>query len=214
MKNLYSSHAAPSWSWASVNLEVSYILKGFVSEPVIIAAVLHTEVIPEGPDSTGKIKGGYIRISGHLRESKRSCSKKYIKHFKTWTLDRLDLQYEQFDEGYLSDGDRPMDQCFFFLMAYQTERVRKKVDYNTLSNGEARGNQEVNGDELKIDLGRVYGLILEAVDLDNAVYRRIGASKHMWGDGRTFEDNPKPEDYPEFVDFDPENFERHTITII
>jgi hypothetical protein len=36
----------------------------------------------------------------------------------------------------------------------------------------------------------------------------------MWGDGRTDVDNPKPEDYPEFLDFDPDNFERHTVTII
>jgi hypothetical protein len=123
-------------------------------------------------------------------------------------------QYEWFEDGYTDGGDRPMNSCTFFLMAYEKNRHTSAVDHDTLTNAEAKGNQEIHADTFSVQIGFVYGLILETVDPENSVYRRIGAFRHMWGDGRTFEDNPKPEDYPEFLDFDPDNFERHTITII
>jgi hypothetical protein len=141
-------------------------------------------------------------------------SKKYKRHHKTWSMDELAYQYEWFEEGYMSDGTRPMQSCFFFLMAYRNDKYSGEVDANTLTNEKARGNQKIEDGRYSVDIGKVFGLILEAVDLEKSVYKRIGAFRHMWGDGRTFQDNPRPEDYPEFLDFDPENFERHTITII
>jgi hypothetical protein len=126
------------------------------------------------------------------------------------------IQYEWFEEGYMSDGTRPMETCFFFLVAYTKRRTSYDLATfpNTLTDAEAKGNRVIDKDGYSVDLGNVLGLILEAVDLERSVYRRIGAFRHMWGDGRTTMDNPRPEDYPEFLDFDPENFERHTITII
>jgi hypothetical protein len=130
------------------------------------------------------------------------------------SMNRLPIQYEWFEDGYTDDGDRPMINYSFFLMAYQKDRYTSKVHFKTLTTEEAKGNQEINGDKFSVDIGHVYGLILETVNLENSVYRRIGSFGHLWGDGRTFEDNPKSEDYPEFLNFDPNSFERHTITII
>jgi hypothetical protein len=129
-------------------------------------------------------------------------------------MDELQFQYEWFEEGYMSDGTRPMHSCFFFLMAHGDYKDSGGVDANTLTNEEARGNQKIEDGRYSVDIGYVFGLILEAVDLEKSVYKRIGAFGHMWGDGRTSYDNPRPEDYPEFLDFDPKRFECHTITII
>jgi hypothetical protein len=150
----------------------------------IIVNVLEVSTQPEGSDPTGRILDGRLRINGHLRRSDRTLSKRYTRHVETWSMDALDYQYEWFEEGYHEDGSRVMEECYFFLMAYR------------------RATTVITNDE--------------TIDVDRAesVYCRIGAFKHVWGKERTFEDNPLPEDYPEFLDFDPDNFERHTITII
>jgi hypothetical protein len=59
----------------------------------------------------------------------------------------------------------------------------------------------------------VIGLILESDNKEKTVWRRIGAFRHIWSDELGEHDAPL-EDYPEFADWDPENFERHTVTII
>jgi hypothetical protein len=105
-----------------------------------------------------------------------------------------------------------MHSCFFLLLAHSENKSRRVTERYALS-VEATGGSDKD-DNRFFDVGYLYGLILEAVDPELPVYRRIGAFKHMWGDLRTSVDNPKPEDYPEFLDFDPENFERHTVTII
>jgi hypothetical protein len=196
-----------------VNLKIQFLLSPPRKQARPIAEIYDVNTVPVGPDPTGRLKGGHVKLSGHLRKSDRVISMRYISPTMTrW--EQVSTQYEWFEDGYTDDGDRPMSNCSFFLMAYEKNRRTLDVDSNTLSNAEARGNQEINGDKFSIDIGFVFGLILETVDPETSVYRRIGAFRHMWGDGRTFEDNPKPEDYPEFLDFDPNNFERHTITII
>jgi hypothetical protein len=106
-----------------------------------------------------------------------------------------------------------MHSCFFLLLAHNKSKFRRTDHGYIWAEYEDQGNSEIDS-SLYVDIGYVYGLILEVVDLEKSMYRRIGAFKHMWGDGRTDVDNPKPEDYPEFLDFDPENFERHTVSII
>jgi hypothetical protein len=123
------------------------------------------------------------------------------------------VQYEWFEEGYTVDGHRPMHSCFFLLLAHGKTTERMKFDeYSSIKTG-AKGRPNIEGDS-RVEIGYVYGLILEAVNLESSIYRRIGAFKHMWGNGRTSVNNPRPEDYPEFLDFDANNFERHTVTII
>jgi hypothetical protein len=195
-----------------VNLKIDFLKMRWKYEN-IVAEVHEVNTIPIGPDATGRLSGGHLSISGHLKKSPRTISKRYSRP-KMTLWEKVRTQYEWFEDGYTDDGDRPMSNCSFFLMAYEMYRLTSDVDSNTLSNAEARGNQEIDGDRVSVDIGFVYGLILEAVDPEKSVYRRIGAFRHMWGDGRTFEDNPKPEDYPEFHDFDSDNFDRHTITII
>jgi hypothetical protein len=128
-------------------------------------------------------------------------------------MDQLSVQYEWFEEGYTSDGSRPMHSCFFLLLAHGKNMESVTFDKYISTNTEAKGKPDMEGD-LRVEIGYVYGLILEAVNPESSIYRRIGAFKHMWGDGRTSVNNPSPEDYPEFLDFDASNFERHTVTII
>jgi hypothetical protein len=128
-------------------------------------------------------------------------------------MDQLSVQYEWFDEGYMDDGSRPMHPCFFLLLGHSKRKSGRATETHTLSNTEATEGSDMD-DDRRINLGYVYGLILEVVDPELPVYRRIGAFRHVWDDRRTTMDNPKPEDYPEFLDFDPDNFERHTVTII
>jgi hypothetical protein len=172
----------------------------------IIANVLGVSTQPEGSDPTGRILDGRLRINGHLRRSDRTLSKRYTRHVETWSMDALDYQYEWFEEGYHEDGSRVMEECYFFLMAYR--RATTVITNDETIDVDAIKHMHV------LPVGHVYGLILECVDRAESVYCRIGAFKHVWGKERTFEDNPLPEDYPEFLDFDPDNFERHTITII
>jgi hypothetical protein len=79
-----------------------------------------------------------------------------------------------------------MKGAYFFLMAY-----RKPESQN-------RNN--------------VIGLILEPRNKEKTKWRRIGAFQHLWNCVPTEHDAPL-ESYPEFNDWDPENFERHTVTI-
>ena len=56
-------YRAPSWSWASVDQRVSIWYKSY---DVLLITILDAVVIPIGPDSTGQIKDGFIRLNGRL----------------------------------------------------------------------------------------------------------------------------------------------------
>ena len=56
-------YRAPSWSWASVNHKVTCVSEG---NDDILIAILDAVVTPVGPDSTGQIKDGFIRLNGRI----------------------------------------------------------------------------------------------------------------------------------------------------
>ena len=56
-------YRAPSWSWASVDHEVR---SAYETNDGILIAILDAVVTPVGPDSTGQIKDGFIRLNGRI----------------------------------------------------------------------------------------------------------------------------------------------------
>ena len=56
-------YRAPSWSWASIDHEIS---TGYRGHDGILIAILNAGVTPVGPDSTGQIKDGFIRLNGRI----------------------------------------------------------------------------------------------------------------------------------------------------
>ncbi|KAJ4374974.1 hypothetical protein N0V83_002053 [Neocucurbitaria cava] len=99
-------------------------------------------------------------------------------------------QYEWYDSGYTEEGVRSVNGAYYFLMAYRDLEI------------EDEGRS-----------GSVLGLIVEPVDSGQTEYCRIGAFDHKWRYAETEDDSIKPEDYPEFVGWNPDDYERHTITI-
>lgn len=162
-------------------------------DPVTVARVKEIKTFPAGHDRFGNLRGGYIRISGHLEPSQRTSSEWLTNETGECTFSND--QYEWFDDGYTDEFDRSMDEAFFFLMAFQ--------------------KPETEEDGRCVEVGKVWGLIVERAGADGTKYHRIGAFSHLWGPGRTKEHTAvTPEDYPEFIDFNPRCFKRHTITIV
>ena len=56
-------YRAPSWSWASVDQKVSICRWSYDG---ILITILDAVVSPVGPDSTGQIKDGFIRLNGRI----------------------------------------------------------------------------------------------------------------------------------------------------
>ena len=56
-------YRAPSWSWASVDQKVN--IWGWSYDGILIT-ILDAVVSPVGPDSTGQIKDGFIRLNGRI----------------------------------------------------------------------------------------------------------------------------------------------------
>ena len=56
-------YRAPSWSWASVDHKVECALE---SNDGILIAILDAVITPVGPDFTGQIKDGFIRLNGRI----------------------------------------------------------------------------------------------------------------------------------------------------
>lgn len=111
-------------------------------------------------------------------------------------MDGLGHKYEWFDDGYRENGSRPMNGYFLFLLACRRPNTK-------IYPGNPLG--------LTLEVGNTYSLVLGSVHMRMFTYRRVGAFKHVWGEERTCLDNPLLGYY---LDFDPKNFERHTITII
>lgn len=157
---------------------------------VCIAKIQEIHTLPSESDALGRVDGGHLCVVGHLRQSTRKTSKRHTRIMGDREIIDSRMQYEWYDNGCTKDGVRNMEGAYYFLMQYE----HHTQDW----------------------MGRVAGLIVEPVDQEKTTYRRIGAFHHLWGEFRSehYPDAPKPEDYPEFADFDPNKFERHTITII
>ena len=60
------SSYAPTWSWASVNAEITHLGSGYEAcQP--LAHLLEAATVPVGKDTTGEIKDAHLRFSGLLQ---------------------------------------------------------------------------------------------------------------------------------------------------
>jgi hypothetical protein len=187
-------YVAPTWSWASKKIALAFLLDSdkheVYSEVVCITEVHEAAVILKNRDHTSNVSAGHIRMTGHMRKSKSDISK--------WILGSwVSRQCEWYDQGYDTQGCQKTGNTYHFLMAY---KPYKKRSYDRRC------------EELKI------GLILEVVGEASSTYKRVAMFAHPRHDsfpsGPYDKVPPLPEECTEFASFDPENYERHAVTII
>ena len=186
--------SAPSWSWASVKFAVVFLSSN--KSYTCIGRIEEIDVTPSGSDPLGRISSARLQISGHLRKAIRRVSERNIRRMASRTVDIQGVQYEWFDTGHEGEDFhiRDMSTAYFLLLAHQEGAMVAGT-----------------GDELVL-IERFIGIIIEPIDDDKTTWRRIGAFRHPRGDGWMEQDYSPG--YPEFYDWDPKNYERHTITII
>jgi hypothetical protein len=187
-------YVAPTWSWASKKIALAFLFDSdkheVYSEVVCITEVHEAAVILKNRDPTGNVSASHIRMTGHMRKSKSDISK-WIP--ESWAS----RQCEWYDEGYDTQGCRKTGDTYHFLMAYKPYQKR---------------SYERRWEELKI------GLILEMAREASSTHKRVGMFVHPRHDsfppGPYDKVPPLSEECTEFSSFDPENYERHTVTVI
>lgn len=152
---------------------------------------MHTTTLE---DQMGGVLDGYVRLRSHMRGNVRKVSRSYdfMRQVPKSEGKFVVADQEWFDVGYQGDGTKSLENAYFLLLAYES-------------------NTSTNSAEI------FWGLIIEPVDLKTSTYRRIGAFQHFTTavmEAARRRDGYMLTDYPEFDDFDPDNLERQTITII
>lgn len=163
------------------------------AEYTAIGRLEEIDVTPSGSDPFGCISSARLRISGHLRKAIRQASERKIRPY---SYTDQSAQYEWFDTGHEGQNFeiRDMSTAYFLLLAHR----------------EWAWMLDISNKSVQIE--KLTGIIVEPVDDDRTTWRRIGLFDHPRGDGWIGHDYSPG--YPEFDDWDPENYERHTITIV
>ncbi|KAF2877943.1 heterokaryon incompatibility protein-domain-containing protein [Massariosphaeria phaeospora] len=183
---------APSWSWASVDFAYAHICK--VSHHYHIYAEVQGIDLVSGPTDFGRVTHGTLTISGCLVKSYPMPDKqrkaKQIRFDFSRKLGGPVMDIYDISE---SLWDTKPTNIFHFLL------LGSYID-------------------ILWSLGRkLHGLILEATGRIPHEYRRLGVFTHPTGlDGPDYgpENTRAREAFPEFADFDPDNYEKTTITIV
>jgi len=187
---------APSWSWASVKFPVNFIDLDYPDNSAesgytCIGRIEEIDVTPSGPNLLGCISSARVHISGHLRKGLRQVSERNIR--RSWE-DNAE-QHEWFDTGYGGKDFLIRDMsAAYFLLLVQDERTSLAI-----------------GDDHYVCIKRLIGIIVEPVDESRTTWRRIGAFDHPHPRWMGQKGIP---DYPEFRNWDPNNYEKHAITLI
>jgi len=134
----------------------------------------------------GPLLSGYVKLSAHLRPMRTG-----IKQLSNCCGFRLG---EMCDDGCHTKPQIPAKG--FLLLLLRSERA---VPFRS------PGVQNVMVPALFV------GLVLEPHASEPNTFRRFGVFKHPWGEYSTPEDLTA---FPEFADFDVNNFERQEVTII
>ena len=150
-----------------------------------VAKVESVEQEENGPFDSTKVTSGKLRMSGLIVQSKNRLCK-----WKAPNLTSYLSGYEVYDSGYTENRLRLGSDSFHFVLHHYDRAYAPNV----------RGEPQ--------SVRVVIGLIVEVVDQELQLYRRIGMFRHCMGPPTD------PSDYDEFVDWDPSKSERHTITII
>lgn len=175
---------APSWSWASVGTQVHWGLGLGRGHGQSLASVLGVSTTPEGGDPTGPVTHGRLSLSGHLRPATRR---------KTNKMGSSDYQnHESYDDNSLYDEHGIRSTEGSFLLPMELGKSEQYID----TSGEWK---------------QIIGLILERHAENPTTYKRVGVFRHSWsqnGIGDTCTE------CPEFLNFDPDDFERTEIIIV
>ncbi|KAI4622206.1 hypothetical protein J4E83_004946 [Alternaria metachromatica] len=166
------------------------------AEYTAIGRLEEIDVTPSGSDPFGCISSARLQMSGHLRKAIRQASERNVRRMPSYSCDDQGVQYEWFDTGHDAEklNIRDMSTAYFLLLAHRERAWVLDISNNF------------------VQTEKLTGIIVEPVDEDRTTWRRIGLFDHPRGDGWMERDYSPG--YPEFDDWDPENYERHTITII
>ena len=154
-------YRAPTWSWASVDGEVWGHPISLMEGEEILVTILEAVVQNAGPNTTGSVVSGYIKMRGMLKQAR-------------WV-------YLEEDEMHilLFDGRGPTDVND--SAAYpDCGEVSKEDEVWCLP---VHRFEVVEGD------WRIYGLVLEKTSSEKAEYRRIGVFKVDYDDCNVFDNN-------------------------
>lgn len=163
------------------------------SPNIILAECKEAILEAAGSDPMGQVVGGRLTLFCHIRPVHNRTT---IRAPGWWVA----ITSERFDDGYNENDKRSTLGFWFCVLAYrepwfQLERTKRQF---------RDAPMWVNG--------YITGLILEIVQEEPRLYRRVGMFSHGWGRGTA--DDSK-ETFPEFVDVeDPKSLPREEITII
>jgi hypothetical protein len=181
----------PSWSWLSVASTVEFIATlnvSWNSSAVALAEYVGHNVELANKDPMGRVLAGQIRLFCHVRQAHNRIT---THNFGPG------IDQERFDNGYDMNWQRDVQGSWYCVLA-RTLYKHKLGHYK---------KQEA----ARMAQGHILGLILEIVQENPRVFRRIGMFSHSWIEKGS---EPMPE-YPEFADVvDPQYLEREEITII
>ncbi|KAK1852015.1 hypothetical protein CCHR01_05351 [Colletotrichum chrysophilum] len=160
------AYTAPSWSWASTSGKVN---PGFpdVPETDVMIAVEDYDLEYATPDTTGFIRGGWLRIWGDLKTLKLIP----YRSSPTFTTADWEMVVNGTNVSILSDSTAREPQPHVMLDTYHSD-FDQQNSTSTLFCMPAR--------ERKGDKDSLYVLLLELQDRDSGTFRRIGMSRG-WG---------------------------------
>ncbi|KAK2752427.1 hypothetical protein CKAH01_17706 [Colletotrichum kahawae] len=160
------TYTAPSWSWASKSGNVNPGLPD-VPETDVMITVEDYDLDYGTPDTTGFIRGGWLRTWGELK------TLKLIPHrySPTCTTADWEMVVNGTNVSILSDSMAREPQPHVMLDTYHSN-FDQQNSTSTLFCMPAR--------ERKVDEGRLYVLLLDLQDRDSGTFRRIGMARG-WG---------------------------------
>ncbi|KAL2109836.1 hypothetical protein VUR80DRAFT_1920 [Thermomyces stellatus] len=168
VKNTTGSMAyrAPSWSWASVDAEVNPGVLDVDATDVLIE-VQHVELDYATNDTTGLLRGGWLRLRGVLKQlDLQHYPSSPAAGYKDWSMFVNGVHV-----SVPSDSKKGEPQPHIIPDA-PPEDFNKEI-----ADGELYG---MPGRVRKGDEGTIYVLILRLVDRERGIFRRIGLA-HGYG---------------------------------
>lgn len=152
-------YRASTWSWASVDGEVWSHPISLMEDEEILVTILEASAQNSGPNITGSVVSGYIKMRGILKQAR-------------WV-------YLEDDEIYilLFDGRGPTDVND--SIAYP--------DYREVSKDDEVWCLPVHRFEIEKGDWRIYGLVLQKTFSEKGEYGRIGVFKVEYDDCDVFD---------------------------
>jgi hypothetical protein len=157
-----------------------------------VATVLDASTTPVGDDSFGRVIAGCVKVAGpfRVRQSRQWRPQTGHNFLKKDAYNRtIDSGHEAYDDGHETSHD---GEAFLVLV-------------------HEKSNQYISVDGPGFWPAMLHGLILEMVSNQKNIYKRVGIFRHAVGRDLFVEERAV---FPEFTDFDVNNFGQVVVTII